>query len=164
MLGPPLEFCKAAGMPRPGKGDNTIQTVINPSSDLQAALDELKVKGLIRVIGREISIHRTVQEAVSLKEDDLRACFDAMTSLLFDIFPKQHQGRPLSDRWSWCRLWILHAMSLARNYKVYSQSRSDSDMPLKGMKAADLFVSLLANCCWYAEHLSLIRGGNTNLL
>ncbi|RMZ87885.1 hypothetical protein DV736_g4887, partial [Chaetothyriales sp. CBS 134916] len=90
-----LDFCRAAGMARPGRGENTIQTVINPSSELQAALDELKTKGLIRVIGREISIHRTVQEAVSLKDDELRACFDAMTSLLYDVFPQQHQGRPL---------------------------------------------------------------------
>jgi hypothetical protein len=143
-----LEFCKAAGIPRPGRADNTIQTVINPSSELHAALNELKDKGLIRMIGREISMHRTVQEAVSLKDEELRMCFDAMASLLYDIFPKQHQGRPLSDSWGWCRLWILHATSLARNYKVYSKPRPEDDTPLKAMQCSELFVNLLANCCW----------------
>ena len=148
MLTPALEFCRSAGLARKGKGDSTIQTIVDPSSEFQAAVDELKQKGLIRVIGRVISIHRTVQEAVSLKADELRACFDAMVSLLYDAFPQQLEGRPLSDSWIWCRVWILHAMSLAAKYKIYSQARAEDNKPLKGMASADLFVKLLANCSW----------------
>ncbi|KAJ9617240.1 hypothetical protein H2200_000961 [Cladophialophora chaetospira] len=167
-----LEFCRTAShntnLIKAGPG-TSLQTVINPSPKLLDAINELFVKNLIKKTGRDISIHRTVQEAVSYQgKDDLIDFFDAMVSVLYDAFPKQDLGRPLTDYWANCQLWIQHVVTLALRYKAYTSNRPEGDIPLKGMASAELFVQLLANASWYLfeiadyeEALNLIEIAST---
>lgn len=153
MLTKSLEFCRSTAyntdLVKSGPG-TSLQTVINPSPDLLEAIDELFHKNLIKRTGREISMHRTVQEAVHYQgENELSDFFDAMVSLLYDAFPKQSQGRPLTEYWEDCQIWIQHIVTLALKYKAYTSNRPGADVPLKGMASADLFVKLLANAAWY---------------
>jgi hypothetical protein len=131
-------------------GGTSLQTVINPSSRLIEAINELFVKDLIKKTGRDMAIHRTVQEAVSYQgKDELIDFFDAMVLLLFDAFPKQSQGRPLTEYWENCQLWIQHVVTLALKYRAYTSNRQEDDIPLKGMASADILVKLLGNAAWY---------------
>ncbi|EXJ60696.1 hypothetical protein A1O7_04849 [Cladophialophora yegresii CBS 114405] len=153
MLTSRLEFCRTAShntnVVKSG-GGTSLQTVINPSSRLIEAINELFVKDLIKKTGRDMAIHRTVQEAVSYRgKDELIDFFDAMVLLLFDAFPKQSQGRPLTEYWENCQLWIQHVVTLAQKYKQYTSNRPEDDIPLKGMASADILVKLLANAAWY---------------
>lgn len=150
MLTKKMEFCRTTPsssnivLPAP-----SIQTVINPSANLQAALDELHRKGLISRLGRKIAIHRTVQEAVNYRNSqELKENFESMVSLLYDAFPKQREGRPLTESWGWCRTWIQHVIALAYKYKLYTWNRPEEQNPLRDMDKVDLFIRLLANSAW----------------
>ena len=150
MLTDKLGFCRTSGVSAnttvPGP---SIQTVVNPSSRLSEALDELQRKGLIKRTGRQISMHRTVQEAVNYQgKEELTQFYDAMVCLLYDAFPKQQDGRPLTEAWYWCRIWIQHVVTLAYKYRLYASNRPADDFPLKGMASAPYFVRLLANAAW----------------
>jgi len=142
-----LEFCR---IDTGGKSaQRTILTVLNPSTKLQAAIDELVSAAIIQKVGRVINLHRAVQEAVTYREaDDLVHSFEAGINLLYDAFPKQESGRPLTESWDQCRTWIQHAIHLANRYKIYTQHRSDKDRPLQGLPSADLLIELLKNCAW----------------
>lgn len=143
-----LSFCRST----PKKGDqpeDSLQMVSRQTDDLQNAVQELQQKGLIRVNGRAISIHRTIQEAVVFEDvSELQSRFHATTAMLYDAFPKQVEGKPLQDQWIWCREWILHAMQLSAKYKKYNTDGARDDVPLKGKESTELLARLLANCAW----------------
>jgi len=67
-------------------------------------------------------------------------------NLVYDAFPKQEGGRPLSESWESCRRYIQHAIHLATKYNLYIQGRPDS--PLRGLETAATFAGLLSNCAW----------------
>ena len=152
-----LDFCRVGtAVEDPGNTGPSIQTIIHQAPKLYEALGELQRKGLIRIAGRRISMHRTVQDAINF---DLLS-YEAMVNLLYDAFPIQVDGRPLTDSWGWCRVWIQHVLQLAYRYKSYTRDRADDEYPLKGMsqESIGLFVRLLANCSWYVStFLTLIR-------
>ena len=144
-LAPKLGFCRS------GSGDllsrPSIQTIISPSAELQEAVDELRASNFISRAGREMRIHREVQEAVNYKNaGDLRDSFNSGVNLVYDAFPKQEGGRPLSESWESCRRYIQHAIHLATKYNLYIQGRPDS--PLRGLETAATFAGLLSNCAW----------------
>ncbi len=143
-----LDFCRSTPM-TDVHSEQPLQTVIAHTEALQSAIRELEQKGLIRINGRAISIHRTIQEAVIFEDkSELQTRFEATTNLLYDAFPKQVEGRPLQDTWVWCREWILHAMQLAVKYKKYNTDGATDDLPLRGEKATETCARLLANCSW----------------
>jgi hypothetical protein len=142
-----LAFC------RTGEGDlisrPAIQTVIQPSVELQKAIEELINAAFINRVGREMRIHREVQDAVNYQgAEDMRDCFDATVNLVYDAFPKQEGGRPLNDQWDACRATIQHAIHLANKFASYSKEKPGSQAPLKDPGSADILLSLLANCAW----------------
>ena len=146
-----LAFCKVRSGDLAGQtqAQPTIQTVINPSTALQEAIDELTGADIIRRVGRVMSVHREVQEAVNYRgADDLKDSIDAAINLVFDAFPKQEGGRPLTDSWDACRNWIQHAIHLSNKYSVYTQGRAAEDTPLKDMPSSNILVQLLTNCAW----------------
>jgi tetratricopeptide (TPR) repeat protein len=133
------------------RGRSTVLTAIKMSSALQAAIDELVHQGMVLRAGRNLTIHREVQEAVNYRsKSDLQASFDAGVNLLYDAFPQQKEGRPMTDEKDSCRRWIQHAIALANKYNIYSKGRRpENDFPLEGMASRKIFVKLLANCAWY---------------
>jgi hypothetical protein len=142
-----LAFC------RTGEGDlisrPALQTVIQPSVELQKAVDELLSAAFISRVGREMRIHREVQEAANYQgSGNLRDCFDATVNLVYDAFPKQEGGRPLTDQWNSCRATIQHAIHLANKYATYSKEKPGSQTPLKDPGSVDILLRLLANCAW----------------
>ena len=146
-----LDFCRSTPS-NEFHGEKQLQTVLAQTDALQSAIQELEQKGLIRINGRAISIHRTIQEAVIFEDkSELQTRFEATTNLLYDAFPKQVEGRPLQEAWVWCREWILHAMQLAVKYKKYNTDGAMDDMPLKGEKATEMCARLLANAAWYVK-------------
>jgi hypothetical protein len=141
-----LAFC------RTGSGDlvsrPSIQTVIQPSVELPNAILELENAAFIYRVGREMRIHREVQEAVNYQgAEDLKDCFDAAVNIVYDAFPKQEGGRPLSDQWDLCRQSVQHAIHLANKFSLYSKNTTPEG-PLKNLKSADVLLRLLANCAW----------------
>jgi hypothetical protein len=139
-----LEFC------RTGTGDLTtrpsIQTIIQPSSALQRAIDELLSSGFIFKSGREMRIHREVQEAVNYQgEQQLVDSFHAAINLVYDAFPKQEGGRPLTDQWDMCRRWVQEAIHLANKYWLFKHKEQT---PLKDLQSAKMLGELLSNCSW----------------
>jgi hypothetical protein len=142
-----LAFCRS------GSGDlvtrPAIQTFVQPSVELQKAVEELTTAAFISRVGRKMRIHREVQEAVNYQgADDLKVFFDATVNLVYDAFPKQDGGRPLSDQWDSCRLTIQHAIHLANKFSSYAKERPGAEAPLNNLKSADILVRLLANCAW----------------
>jgi hypothetical protein len=142
-----LAFC------RTGEGElisrPAIQTVIQPSIDLQRAIEELINAAFIYRVGREMRIHREVQDAVNYQgAEDLRECFDATVNLVYDAFPKQEGGRPLNDQWDACRATVQHAIHLANKFASHSKEKPGSQAPLKDPGSADVLLRLLANCAW----------------
>lgn len=143
-----LKFCRSPSSDLVRQGPS-IETVMRPSPALSVALEELLNKGLINRTGREISLHRTVGEGLAYANKEwYRACFSAAVSLMYDAFPKQHEGRPLSGSWDWCRVWIPHAVQLANWYDLLSKKRDDDEPALVGIQAEEFLVRLLANCAW----------------
>ena len=141
-----LAFC------RTGSGDlvnrPSIQTVIQPSVELPNAILELENAAFIYRVGREMRIHREVQEAVNYQgAEDLKDCFDTAVNIVYDAFPCQEGGRPLSDQWDLCRQSVQHAIHLANKFSLYSK-QPIPEGPLKNLKSADVLLSLLANCAW----------------
>jgi tetratricopeptide (TPR) repeat protein/Cdc6-like AAA superfamily ATPase len=143
-----LAFCKPD--PTDVKGHSTVQTAIKMSPALQEAIDELVHQGMVAKTGRNLTIHREVQEAVNYQSiGELQAAFDTAVNLLYDAFPQQKEGRPMTDDKETCRRWLQHVIALTNKYNVYSKGRPENDFPLDGMKSRRTFVKLLANCAWY---------------
>jgi hypothetical protein len=145
-----LEFCKISHEnSQTVLAEGTTSTLYkNLSPELTEAIDELLRKNLIKKTGREISIHRTVQEAVSYQgADELTEYYDSMIQLLFDAFPEQCEGRPLRDYWENCTLWSQHVVSLAYKYRQYTSNRPLNASPLKGLRSGEIFAN-----SWQIRH------------
>jgi Cdc6-like AAA superfamily ATPase len=139
-----LAFC------RTGSGDPSNrpkhQAAMQPSAALLYAIDELNKAAFISKAGREMRIHREVQEAVNYQgSKDLTDSFNAAVNLMYDAFPKQELGRPLTDQWDSCRRWVQECIHLANKYWLY---KDKSRIPLDDQPWADLFAELLSNCAW----------------
>jgi hypothetical protein len=142
-----LAFC------RTGSGDlmnrPQFQTIIQPSIELQKAIEELETAAFISRVHREMRIHREVQEVINYQgAQDLKERFDAAVNIVYDAFPKQDSGRPLSDQWDSCRRSIQHAIHLANKFSLYSKERPGAEAPLKNLSSTDVLLRLLANCAW----------------
>jgi tetratricopeptide (TPR) repeat protein len=143
-----LAFCRTRALPNAVRP--TFETIILSSPELQSAIDELVVQGMVTRVGRSMAIHREVQEAVNYQgKDDLRESFDAAANLLYDAFPQQQEGRPMTEDKEICRRWVQHVIALATRYKQYGVGKSETTDPLRGMESVHIFVKLLANCAWY---------------
>jgi tetratricopeptide (TPR) repeat protein len=148
-----LAFCRTR-WPH-NAAQSTFVTIILGSPELQSAIDELVVQGMVTREGRHMAIHREVQEAVNYQgKDDLRESFDAVTNLLYDAFPQQQEGRPMTEDKEICRRWVQHVVALADRYKQYSIGKSETTNPLGGMESAQTFVKLLASCAWYLYEIA----------
>ena len=139
-----LEFC------RTGSGELTtrpsIQGMIQPSLALQKAIEELLASAFIFRSGREMRVHREVQEAVWHQgNEQLTDSVDAAINLVYDAFPKQEGGRSLTDQWDSCRRWVQEAIHLANKYWLFKHK---DDAPLQGLRSAELLAELLSNCAW----------------
>lgn len=148
-----LAFCQTKGLS--SVVPPALDAVILSSPELQSAIDELIEQGMVSGTRRNLTIHREVQEAVNYQGAvDLEDSFDAAAYLLYDAFPQQGNGPPLTDEKVICRRWIQHAIALATRYKQYSIEKSASDDPLKGIASSEIFVKLLANCAWYLDEVA----------
>ncbi len=142
-----LEFCRA------GAGDlvtrPNLESASSPSPALADAIGELAAAGLISRSGREMRIHREVQEAVNYQGlKDLSDSFDAAINLLYDAFPKQESGLPLNEQLDACRLYVQDAISLANRYRENTLDKAAGEKPLKDLQSGDLLATLLSNCAW----------------
>jgi tetratricopeptide (TPR) repeat protein len=159
-----LSFCRTAESESNGRPSIQLASKMG-SAELQRAIAELEKQGMITKSGRNLAIHREVQEAVNYQSrDDLKESFDAAVELLYDAFPKQTDGRPMTEDRDSCRRWIQHVIALANKYNIYAVGRPENDVPLKGMASIEVFVKLLANSAWYLfeiadydECLNIIR-------
>lgn len=159
-----LDFCRTAESESNGRPSIQLASKMG-SAELQRAISELEKQGMITKSGRNLAIHREVQEAVNYQSrDDLKESFDAAVELLYDAFPKQTDGRPMTEDRDSCRRWIQHVIALANKYNIYAVGRPENDVPLKGMASIEVFVKLLANSAWYLfeiadydECLNIIR-------
>lgn len=143
-----LSFCRTRALRRTFRP--TFETIIWDSPELQSAVEELTTQGMVTRAGRSMAIHREVQEAVNYQgKDGLRDSFDAVANLLYDAFPQQQEGRPMTEDKKIYRRWVQHVIALATRYKQYSIGKSETTDPLKGMASAHIFVKLLASCAWY---------------
>lgn len=142
-----LEFCRTGlGVLSDVSNLTRLQTVIQPSPALNEAIKELKEKAFINKAGREMLIHREVQEAVNYQgSKELSDSFEAAVNLLYDAFPKQDGGRPLTEQWGACRHWVQDIIHLANKYWSY---KGKNAVPLDDASWADLLTELLSNCAW----------------
>jgi hypothetical protein len=137
-----LSFCKRVV---PNKSELRPTSTVDPSPAMEMALEELKNAKLVHQYGRNLVIHRVIQEAMNFKGvDDLQESFDAATQLVCEAFPVQELGRPMHDEWPRCQLYIQHAVNLA---KTFVESRSGQEP----FHSTSEFVKLLSNCGWYVK-------------
>jgi hypothetical protein len=135
-----LEFCKCSVS---DESQPMAATTVDPSPAMEEALEELQKANLIYRNGRDLIIHRVIQEAMNFHGiKDLQESFDAASQLVYEAFPKQDQGRPLFDVWPRCQMYVQHVVNLAKLYTAFRQGR---ESPFTG--SAD-FVRLLCNCAW----------------
>jgi hypothetical protein len=135
-----LEFCKRGVS---DESQSMIATTVDPSPAMEAALEELEKANLIYRNGRDLVIHRVIQEAMNFHGiKDLQESFDAASQLVYEAFPSQDQGRPLFDVWPKCQMYVQHAVNLAKLYTAFRQGR---ESPFTGSES---FVRLLCNCAW----------------
>jgi hypothetical protein len=135
-----LAFCKrsVSEESRP-----MLSSMVDPSLAMEAALEELQTASLIYRNGQDLVIHRVTQEAINFHGiHDLQESFNAASELVYEAFPKQNQGRPLSDVWPQCQMYVQHAVNLA---KLYTAFRQGFEGPFTG---SEELVRLLCNCGW----------------
>jgi tetratricopeptide (TPR) repeat protein len=148
-----LAFCRTKALPNAVRP--TLETIILSSPELQSAIEELTVQGMVTRVGRSMAICREVQEAVDYPgKDDLRESFDAAANLLYDAFPQQQEGRLMTEDKEICCRWVQHVIALATKYRQYSFEKSEKADPLRGMESAQTFVKLLASCAWYLYEIA----------
>ena len=136
-----LSFCHVDTAIR----EQTVSRQCSP--EFEEAMKELQRKGLVSVTRQNLSMHRTVQDAINFHLPSYEAC----VNLLYEAFPTQVNGRPLTNEWVDCRIWIQHVLQLAYRYKAYVRGKGEEEYALAGMSedSITLFVQLLGNCSWY---------------
>lgn len=134
-----LAFCKRSVSE---ETQSKLASAVDPSPAMEAALDELQKANLISTNGRDLVVHRVIQEAVNFHGiSDLQQSFDAASQLVYETFPTQDSGRPLFDVWPRCRMYVQHAVNLAKLYTAFRQARET-------FTGSEIFVKLLCNCGW----------------
>ncbi|KAH0536242.1 hypothetical protein FGG08_006864 [Glutinoglossum americanum] len=128
-------------------GKSSSQTMlfkVTPSSGLTTAIQELSNAKLIKKEGRNLSVHRVVQEAFTyLSTEGLQDAFDSAVRLFYEAFPKQVNGRPLYPEWQRCQRYIQGSLFLAHRF-AYKLRKMEPPV-----RIPQAFVKLLANCAWY---------------
>lgn len=140
-----------------------LSSVVNPPPALRAAFDELLRFQLIRQEGREIWVHRVVQEAMNYHTfDEFQESFDSASRLVYEAFPKQKHDDFIQDR-SACQSYISHGAHLSLLYSplVFPETEikgydSASYQSLANSHIAALYISLTSSrivhgiCSWLA--------------
>jgi hypothetical protein len=98
------------------KSQAALSSIVKPSAALRAAIDELLNFQLIRQEGRELWVHRVVQEAMNYHSlEELQESFDSTSRLVYEAFPKQMHDNFIQDR-SACQSYISHGAHLSDIY------------------------------------------------
>lgn len=134
-----LQFCKQNT--RDSKAHTALSSIVNQTPALLNALAELVKSNLITQDGRNLSVHRVVQEAISFHDiDDLQASFDSAVQLVHEAFPKQIRGDPMFKDWAMCQAYIPHGAHLSRRFSAYTNPPIQS--ALKGYVYSHVFSLL----------------------
>jgi hypothetical protein len=142
----PLDFCKQDAKHINEHNRVTLSNVINLSQPLQSAIKELLARALIKQDGRNLSVHRVVQEATNYHDlRDLQSSFDAASKLVWYRFPSRAMDEPLYTKWSTCQDYISHGVNLSKKYAEHTRSGV--------LNGSNHFVELLSNCAWYLHEL-----------
>lgn len=89
-----LEFCRQKETLNPNTRA-ALSEVLNPSAAFQEAIDELLAANLIRLDGRDISMHRVIQEAMNYYTvEDLQKSLDAAVSWWTKCFQNRKAAVP----------------------------------------------------------------------
>jgi len=118
------------------KSQAALSSVITPPAALRAAIDELLKFQLMRQQGRNIWVHRVVQEAMNYYSlEEFQESFDSASRLVYEVFPKKLQNNLVQDR-SACWPYIYHGahLSLLASEFVFQDTN---------IKWCDLFFTLL---------------------
>jgi hypothetical protein len=90
-----------------------LSSVITPPAALRAAIDELLRFQLMQQQGRNIWVHRVVQEAMNYYSfEEFQESFDSASRLVYEVFPKKLQNNLIQDR-SACSPYIYHGAHLS---------------------------------------------------
>ena len=136
-----FEFCKQETAYVDDKNRASLLAVTAPTPGLEAALEELETKQLIKRSRRNLSIHRVVQEAVNYHDvTELQQSFDVASRLVYEQFPHQVEFQSLYDRWSVCQIFIPHGVILSKKFADYTKGGK--------LKPNDYFLELLRSCAW----------------
>lgn len=93
-----------------------LSSIVTPPPALRAAIEELVRAQLIRQEGRELWVHRVVQEAMNYHSiEELQESFDSASRLVYEAFPKQLHDNYIQDR-SACQSYISHGAHLSLLY------------------------------------------------
>jgi hypothetical protein len=137
----PLEFCKQDAEHIDEHNRVALADVIDPSPQLMSAIEELLARSLIKRDGRNLSVHRVVQEATTYGDlNDLQTSFDATTRLVEYRFPKAEMDGSLFSEWAICQEYIPHGVNLSRRFSEHTRAGA--------LRASVTFIQLLSNCAW----------------
>lgn len=99
---------------------------------LREALDELVDFKLVKQEGRELWVHRLIQESIRYYAlDDLQVYFDTVVSLVYEAFPKLVHGDYLFSQWGICETYISHGIHLSFQFANLNETTSKASK-LKG--------------------------------
>ena len=141
ILDGPLEFCKQDAKHIDKDSRVALADVIDPSPQLLLAIEELLEKILIKRDGRNLSVHRVVQEATTYGDlIDLQTSFDAAVRLVHYRFPKTEMDGSLFSKWSICQEYIPHGVNLSKRFVEHTKAGA--------LKGSVTFVDLMSNCAW----------------
>jgi hypothetical protein len=108
-----LAFCKQSASLVDNLSQAALSSIVNPPPALGAAIEELARAQLIRQEGREVWVHRVVQEAMNYhSSEELQESFDSASRLVYEAFPKQLHDNYIQDR-SACQSYISHGAHLS---------------------------------------------------
>ena len=100
-----------------------LSSVVNPSVALRTAIEELLRFGLIRQEGRDLWVHRVVQEAMNYySTEELQESFDCVSRLVYEAFPKQMHDSFILDR-SACQSFISHGVHISYIYSTLAATK-----------------------------------------
>ncbi|PMD63260.1 uncharacterized protein K444DRAFT_626991 [Hyaloscypha bicolor E] len=146
ILDGPLEFCKQDAKHIDENNRVALADVIDPSPQLLKAIEELLEKSLVKRDGRNLSVHRVVQEATTYGDlNDLQTSFDATTRLVHYRFPKTEMDGSLFLEWSICQEYIPHGVNLSKRFTEHTRAGA--------LKGSVTLVELMSNCAWYLHEL-----------
>ncbi len=112
-----LNFCRQPQDLIGNSSQAALCTVIIPPMLLDQAVRELVEVKLVKTQGRELWVHREIQEAtIHHSSRDLQGCFDSASALVYEAFPKQVHGDYLSDQRGICETYISHAIHLSLEF------------------------------------------------